>query len=604
MEDGLIKLSLHILCLEDDEHDRRLMEAALTKDGLNCQIVQVQERNDFEAILKLNQFDLIVSDFSLPGYDGATALATAKKIQPDTPFILLSGTIGEERAVDFLKAGATDCVLKQNLSRLGPSVRRAIAEAKEKMKRQMAEELLRTQAAELRALAARLQASREEERIRISRELHDEMGEMLTAQKFALSWMRQQLSNCDKVIVGEEIFARIDSLGLLIDGMTNRVRQLCTELRPSILDHLGLLAAIEWQANEFQLRTGIVCHIPQKVHSLNLNEQQATAVFRIFQEILTNVARHARASEVQIELKFAGQNLILKVQDNGEGISDTRINGGTSLGILGMRERMTLLGGELLIQGIPEKGTTVTLSVPLNRIGSGSADKRVAMANGEKRGDRLSPTTDNPLRILVVDDHAVFRQGLKQLLAENFPDASFGEAGNAHQALELLDNATWDVLLLDLSMPGRGGLDVLEQAKNIQPRTKILVLTMHPADQYAVRVLKAGASGYLTKESVTEEVVTAIKKVLAGGKYVTAALAEKLLLNLNDGGGKPHEQLSDREYQVLVTLAMGKSVKEIGAELSLSAKTISTYRARILQKLQFKTNADIVSYAMREQLIG
>jgi DNA-binding NarL/FixJ family response regulator len=604
MEEGLAKLSLHMLCLEDDENDRRLMESVLTKDGLNCQIVQVQERNDFEAILKLNQFDLIVSDFSLPGYDGATALATAKKIQPDTPFILLSGTIGEERAVDFLKAGATDCVLKQNLSRLGPAVRRAIAEAKEKMKRQKAEELLRTQAAELRALAARLQASREEERVRISRELHDEMGEMLTAQKFALSWMRQQLSNGDKVIVEKEIFARIDSLGLLIDQMANRVRQLCTELRPSILDNLGLLAAIEWQANEFQLRTGIVCNITQKVDSLNLEEQQATAMFRIFQEILTNVARHARASEVSVELKFAGQNLILQVQDNGEGISDTKLKGGTSLGILGMRERMTLLGGELLIQGIPAKGTTVTLCVPLNRTDSESADKRIVIADGEKKEDRLSPTAGNPLRILVVDDHVVFRQGLKQLLIEKFPDASFGEAGNAHQALELLDNATWDVLLLDLSMPGRGGLDVVVQAKNIQPRTKILVLTMHPADQYAVRVLKAGASGYLTKESVTEEVVTAIKKVLAGGKYVTAALAEKLILNLTDGGGKPHEQLSDREYQVLVTLAMGKSVKEIGVELSLSAKTISTYRARILQKLQFKTNADIVSYAMREQLIG
>jgi DNA-binding NarL/FixJ family response regulator len=604
MEDEPVKRSLHILCLEDDEDDRRLMEAALTKDGLNYQIVQVQERNDFEAILKLNQFDLIVSDFSLPGYDGATALAAAKEIQPDTPFILLSGTIGEERAVDFLKAGATDCVLKQNLSRLGSAIRRAIAEAKEKMNRQKAEELLRTQATELRALAARLQASREEERIRISRELHDEMGEMLTAQKFALSWMRQQLSNGDQVMVEKEILGRIDSLGLLIDQMAGRVRQLCTELRPSILDHLGLVAAIEWQANEFQSRTGIVCHLPQKVDSLNLDEQQATAVFRIFQEILTNVARHARASEVSVELKLAGQNLILQVQDNGEGISDAKLMGGTSLGILGMRERMTLLGGQLLIRGIPAKGTTVTLSVPLNRIGSGSADKRVVIANGEKTGDLSSPTTSNPLRILVVDDHVVFRQGLKQLLAEKLPDASFGEAGNAQEALDQLDNATWDVLLLDLSMPGRGGLDVLEQAKNIQPRTKILVLTMHPADQYAVRVLKAGASGYLTKESVTEEVVAAIKKVITGGKYVSAALAEKLLLNLNDGGGKPHEQLSDREYQVLVTLAMGKSVKEIGAELSLSAKTISTYRTRILQKLQFKTNADIVSYAMREQLIG
>jgi len=223
------------------------------------------------------------------------------------------------------------------------------------------------------------------------------------------------------------------------------------------------------------------------------------------------------------------------------------------------------------------------------------------MTDGENSGTAAA----RPLRILVVDDHAVVRDGLRQLLAEKFPDASFGEAGNAQQALDFLDNADWDVMLLDLAMPGRGGMDVLGQAKNIQPRTKILVLTMYPADQYAVRVLKAGACGYLTKESAADEVVAAVQKVVAGGKYVTASLAETLIASLGGADGKkPHEQLSDREYQVLLALAAGKSVKEIGAEFSLSVKTISTYRSRIFQKLRFKSNADIVRYTMREQLIG
>jgi two-component system invasion response regulator UvrY len=209
------------------------------------------------------------------------------------------------------------------------------------------------------------------------------------------------------------------------------------------------------------------------------------------------------------------------------------------------------------------------------------------------------------LRILIVDDHAVVRDGLKQLLAEKFPDATFGEASGAQQALDLLDNTDWEIMLLDLTMPGRGGLDVLGQAANIQPKTKILVLTMHPEDQYAMRVLKAGASGYLTKECASDEVVAAVEKVLAGGKYVSARFTEKLVSNLNaPAGKKPHEQLSDREYQVLLLLAGGNSVKEIGAELSLSAKTISTYRTRVFQKLQFKSNADVVGYAMREKLIG
>jgi DNA-binding NarL/FixJ family response regulator len=228
------------------------------------------------------------------------------------------------------------------------------------------------------------------------------------------------------------------------------------------------------------------------------------------------------------------------------------------------------------------------------------------MSDESKTFERTQPAVLEPrlLRILIVDDHAVVRGGLKQLLAEKFPTATFGEAGNGQQALDLLDNATWDVMLLDLAMPGRGGLDVLNQLKNIQPTTKVLVLTIHPMDQYAVRVLKLGACGYLTKESAPDEVVAAVEKILAGGKYITTALAEKLMSHLAaPADKKPHEILSDREYQVLLQLSSGKSVKEIGGELSLSAKTISTYRTRIFLKLQFKSNADVVRYARDEHLV-
>lgn len=210
-----------------------------------------------------------------------------------------------------------------------------------------------------------------------------------------------------------------------------------------------------------------------------------------------------------------------------------------------------------------------------------------------------------PLRILIVDDHAVVRAGLKQLLLEKFPSSFFGEAGTTQEALEMLGHATWDIMLLDLAIPGRGGLDVLNQLQKIQPTTKALVLTMHPVDQYAVRVLKCGASGYLTKESAPDEVAAAVQKVLAGGKYVTSALTEKLMSYLNaPADKKPHELLSDREYQVLLQLASGKSIKEIGRELSLSVKTISTYRTRIFQKLKFGSNADVIRYVRDEGLLG
>ncbi len=367
MKDTSVKTSLCILCLEDDQDDRLLMESVLAADGLDCNFTHVQSGAEFEVALQQNKFDLILSDFSLPGYDGVAALTATKQIQPETPFILLTGTIGEERAVEILKSGATDCVLKNNLSRLGTVVRRALSEAEERDKRKKAEEGLRTQAEQLRALAARLQASREEERIRISREIHDEFGESLTAQKFGLGWIRERLAPRDQTIPWEQVFEKINALGALVDGTANRVRRLCTELRPSILDDLGLTAAIEWQAREFQTRTNIRCEIVQDIGELDVGGQQATAVFRIFQEILTNVARHSSASKVEVTLKIAGQNLELQVKDNGKGISKTKLTARSgSLGILGMRERATLLGGEVAIRGAPAKGTTVTVTIPLD----------------------------------------------------------------------------------------------------------------------------------------------------------------------------------------------------------------------------------------------
>jgi DNA-binding NarL/FixJ family response regulator len=208
------------------------------------------------------------------------------------------------------------------------------------------------------------------------------------------------------------------------------------------------------------------------------------------------------------------------------------------------------------------------------------------------------------LKILLADDHAVVRSGLKQILADEFRRATFGEASNAHEALTLLGKEKWDVVLLDITMQGRSGLDVLREIKKLRPRLPVLVLSMHPENQFAVRVLKKGASGYITKESAPEELVGAINKVIAGGCYVSAALAETLAFRLSSDTQKPpQELLSDREYDVLRLIGSGKLAGEIARELSLSVKTISTYRARILEKMGMKNNAQLMRYAMEHELV-
>ena len=208
------------------------------------------------------------------------------------------------------------------------------------------------------------------------------------------------------------------------------------------------------------------------------------------------------------------------------------------------------------------------------------------------------------MRVLIVDDHAVVRRGLRGLLSDEFQGAVFGEAADAAQALNQLRLAKWDIALLDLMLPGKSGLDLLKELKAEWPRLPVLVLSGHPEDQFAVRVLKAGAGGYMTKESAPEELAKAIRKILAGGRYVSAALAETLALGVKqDLTRTPHETLSDREYEVMSHIAAGKTVTEIADELSLSAKTISTYRTRVLQKLGVKNSAKIVQYAIRNGLV-
>ena len=208
------------------------------------------------------------------------------------------------------------------------------------------------------------------------------------------------------------------------------------------------------------------------------------------------------------------------------------------------------------------------------------------------------------MRILIADDHAIFRKGLKEILLEEYPSAHIEEVEDADSLFKRTINAEWDVIITDLSMPGRSGLESLRDIKQHSPKIPVLVLSLYPEEQYATRVLKAGASGYINKDAALTELIKAVQRVLQGRKYITASLAEKLANDLgNDADKEPHELLTDREFDVMKLIASGKPILEIAARLSLSPTTISTYRARILGKMNLKTNADLTKYALHSRLI-
>ncbi len=213
-------------------------------------------------------------------------------------------------------------------------------------------------------------------------------------------------------------------------------------------------------------------------------------------------------------------------------------------------------------------------------------------------------STSSKTRILLADDHTMFREGVKQLLAGTTEFVVVDEANDAAQVIEKTRSSRCDVVVLDISMPGRDGIDVLKQLKQTAPHVSVLILSMYPEDQYASRAIKAGASGYLTKNKAASELIEAIRRVAAGRKYISAEVAEQLATDLARDTDKPlHQRLSDREYQVMCMIASGKTVGQISEELSLSVSSVSTIRSRILKKFDMKTNAEITHYAIRHELV-
>ncbi len=352
-----MKSHLRILHLEDDPLDADLIAAALEKEEISCDILRVATRDDFVWEVEKGGFDLIFADYSLPCFDGLSALEIAKASCPDVPFIFVSGKMGEELAIETLKSGATDYVLKDRISRLVPSVQRALREVAEKLERRKAVEELRRSHEQLRHLAAHLQSVREEERAGVAREIHDELGQALTALKMDLSIVAEGIQEGEAV---GQLREDID----LIDRTVQTVKRICTELRPALLDHLGLGAAIEWQAGEFQKRSGIECDVSSIPGDFCVNMDLSVALFRIFQEALTNVLRYAKATRVEAMLFERNGNFVLVISDNGVGITAEQLSKANSFGLLGMKERVYAWKGEVLIEGRQNKGTTITVTIP------------------------------------------------------------------------------------------------------------------------------------------------------------------------------------------------------------------------------------------------
>ena len=371
VESGVDDLKADILMVDDEPNNLLALEGLLEPLGQNLLRAQSGEEA-LRLVLKHNPA-VILLDVRMPGMDGfeTARMIRRRERSRHTPIIFLTGVSREmESAFRGYEAGAVDYlvkplvpeVLRSKVSVFVDLHRKNAALSNEIRERKIAEEHLRESEVQLRALAARLISVREEERTRIAREIHDELGQVLTGLKMDVMWLAKRLAGTEKPLV-----EKTEVMCSLIDSTVHLIRRISTGLRPEILDDMGLVAAIGWQAKEFQKRMGMRCRLTLPEDQALLDKELSTAVFRIFQEILTNIARHAKASSVNVQLSISDDFLKLKVADDGVGISETQIRGQGSLGLLGMQERAQLFGGEVSIQGTSGRGTTVLVSIPMSR---------------------------------------------------------------------------------------------------------------------------------------------------------------------------------------------------------------------------------------------
>jgi signal transduction histidine kinase len=357
--------TLRTLLVEDSENDAELILLALVEAGLSVDLQRVETAEEFRAALTQGSWDLVISDLNLPRFSASAALAMLYQFDCDIPFIVVSGFIGEEAAVAILKAGAHDFVTKDNLSRLAPAIRRELREAENRRAHfQTTIDLIESRR-QLRALTGHLQNVREEERAHIARELHDELGQMLTALKMDVAWLNSRCQSCKASGIG----SKLAEMGQLIDSTIAAARRISAALRPTMLDDLGLKAAVEWLIEDFAKHNeGINCALRFELGEQDVGDQLATAAFRIVQECLTNISRHAAASTLEVRIGLHEQQLIIHVSDNGRGLPAQATRQG-SYGLIGMRERAEALGGTLVLSNQPTGGLSVEANLPLTSTG-------------------------------------------------------------------------------------------------------------------------------------------------------------------------------------------------------------------------------------------
>lgn len=722
---------LRVLVVEDSEDDTALMLRELRHRGYEPTHARVDTAEAMTEALGRETWDVILADYVMPRFTAAAALTLLKESGLDLPFIIVTGTVGEEIAVAAMRAGAHDYLFKGNLARLVPAVERELAEAEVRRARRGAEEALRERdewlsttlrsigdaviatdkegrvtflnpaaqaltgwkqkdaagrplsdvvnivsektgrpvedpvtkvmreglivglgnhsvliarhgtsrpiddsgapirdsqgnivgvvlvfhdiseqkqaAEELRRLTGRLLEVQEEDRRRVAYDIHDGLGQLMTASSMhleAFSAQRQEAGSRE----GEVEFNKAKSC--LRDAVVE-MRRMVSEVGPLLLEEVGLVEASRRLLADLAERQSWETEFEGDVDVEHLDRMAGMALFRIVQEALANAAKHSRAKKVRIGFRREADLLSLEVRDWGKGfdVNDVLAQRGPGLhvGLLGMRERATLIGGDFTMESAPGKGTRITVSAPVAPPEAPVIGRKKVEEVGMTEARKNRESARAGITVLIADDHPMVREGLRSMLdAEGIEIV--GEAANGTEAVEGVQQLNPDVVLMDVRMPDMDGLTATEIVKEGSPETSVIVITSYESKDYLRRAIEAGAAGYLLKGMPRESLIDAIRLVRGGGSLIDARLLSELLREMGVEGSRFQgaegalEALTPREQEVLQLLVCGLTNKEIAAEMHYSVGTVKNVVQRVIEKLGVSDRTQAAVYAVRAGL--